>query len=192
MELHAHLYNESSIGPKSLSYSIVVVSFEYILVSSQLVSVTYDKTIPHCWLFRMRLFILWTPVGINTDQSLATRLYLIFKFNPNLPKCLDLSSSKLSHSPSSHHHLFFILLHHPLMVLSRGRLVQLISPPMDSLLWPHCELLLLVAAWLSGEADAQRLEMPTRSQTCGIKCYACLYCNSAAANHSACKMESSP
>lgn len=48
-----------------------------------------------------------------------------------------------------------------LMVLSSERLVQLISPPMDSLLWPHHELL-LGAVWLSGEADAQRLQMLTR------------------------------
>lgn len=103
-------------------------------------------------------------------------LHLIF-VKICLPKCLDLSFS------SSRHLLLFILLHHPLMLLSIGRLVQLISPPVDSLLWPHSELH-LIAAGLSGETDAQKLQLFARLQPFFIctftivKFYGCFHCNS--------------
>lgn len=97
-----------------------------------------------------RVIISWNPAGTKTSLIFFS-LYISaesFSSKPCCQKCLDLSSSS-SYSSSFHHLLFVLLLHHPLMLLSSGRLVRLISPPMDSLLLPHCELRLFTA-WLCG------------------------------------------
>lgn len=96
-----------------------------------------------------RVIISWNPARtkpwlIFFFSPLHQSRILFFSSNPCCQKCLDLSSSS-SYSSSLHHLLLFLLLHHPLTLLSSGRLVRLISPPMDSLLLPHCELRLFAA-----------------------------------------------
>lgn len=64
------------------------------------------------------------------------------------------------------------------MVLSSGRLVQLISPPIDSLWWPHCELL-LVAVW-GGRCPTAADDSIADLLTCRCKRPWLPHCNSAA------------
>lgn len=99
----------------------------------------------------------------------------------------DLSSSNLP-SYISHHLLSLLALHHSLTLLSSGRLVPLISPSMDSLLWPRCEL--SSPCCLEGRrAEAARLVglqtflffFSSFSQLMCRKYLSCLHCHSATA-----------
>ncbi len=124
----------------------------------------------------MRTFISSALVSINTDQTLTTRLHLIFKSDFNLPKCLDLSFSKLSCSLLPPPPLF-----HPPPSSSHGVIQRKISA-VNLFAYGFSTLTTLWTPpprfWLSGEADAQWLRCQLHCRLVGIICCVCSCCNS--------------